>query len=101
MSQFFPSATTRRNALIQGGAGFGALALAGMLGRDSLLASDASESPFAARHDGLTTVYTKVADVPGTSTTITGLTSGFSYQYAVSAYNASGNESGRHGNATA
>jgi hypothetical protein len=44
---------------------------------------------------GITTVYTKVSDVPGTSTTITGLTSGTSYQYVVSAYNASGNESGR------
>ncbi len=50
MSQVFPSVSTRRNALLKGGAGFGALALAGMLGRDSLLASEGSDSPFAARH---------------------------------------------------
>ncbi len=44
---------------------------------------------------GLTTLYSKVADVTGPTATITGLNSGFSYQFAVSAYNESGNESGR------
>ncbi len=44
---------------------------------------------------GNTTVYTKVSDVTGTSATISGLSAGYSYQYVVSAYNASGNESTR------
>ena len=48
MPQFHLSPSTRREALIQGGAGFGALALAGMLGR-SALAEGVGDSPFTAR----------------------------------------------------
>ncbi len=53
MSSSFPSLSTRRNALLQGGAGFGALALAGMLGGNAAWADAISDSPFAARQPQL------------------------------------------------
>lgn len=48
MSQFIPPLQTRREALLRGGAGFGAVALAGMLGSDRPLFAG-EVSPFAAR----------------------------------------------------
>ena len=50
---------------------------------------------------GTVTSYTQYADVPGTSATISVPNSGYSYTFAVSAYNASGNISGHSSSVTA